>query len=136
MHGRWGISAVLVGALVAGASFASDDIDAAAAAPDEFKVLLENDDVRVLEYEIRPGQQDPWHTHPPKVSYVLAGGKLRITPKVGAPFEITETAGEASWLASLGPHRAENVGTTPVRILLVEVKAAAGAAASSAGSRE
>jgi quercetin dioxygenase-like cupin family protein len=126
----------LAGALIGGACFASDSIDAVAVAPNEFRILLENDSVRVLEYEIRPGQQEPWHTHPPKVSYVLAGGRLRITPKLGAPFDITETVGEASWMASLGPHRAENIGTTPVRILLVEVKSAASAAASIAGAGE
>lgn len=127
MHKRLLGSLVLAGALLAGASVAGDAIDAVAAAPDEFRVLLENDQVRVIEYEIKPGQHEPWHTHPPKVSYVLAGGKLRITPQGGAPFDVTETAGEASWMAALGPHHAENIGRSPVRILLVEVKAAVSA---------
>lgn len=127
MNERLIISMVLAGALLAGTSQAGDAIDAVAAAPDEFRILLENDQVRVIEYEIRPGQQEPWHTHPPKVSYVLAGGTLRIVPQDGAPFEVTETAGEASWMAALGTHHAENIGTTPVRILLVEVKSAADA---------
>lgn len=124
----WLASAAMAGALFAGGSSAGDAVDAVAAAPDEFTVLLENDAVRVIEYEIRPGQQEPWHTHPPKVSYVLAGGKLRVRLIDGTSFDVTETAGETSWMAALGPHHAENIGATPVRILLIEVKSAAAAA--------
>ena len=46
----------------------STSIDAATASPDRFKVLLENQHVRVLEYVLLPGEQDQWHTHPAKVS--------------------------------------------------------------------
>ena len=53
--------------------------DAVAVSPDRFRILLENDNVRVLEYSLNPGERDEWHTHPPKVSWVVSGGKLRIT---------------------------------------------------------
>ena len=39
--------------------------------------FLENENVRVLEYVLEPGERDQWHTHPAKVSYVR-GGELRI----------------------------------------------------------
>jgi quercetin dioxygenase-like cupin family protein len=125
MRKTWHAFIALAAALAGGPSQAAENIDAVAAAPDEFTVRLDNDHVRVIEYEIRPGEQEPWHTHPPKVSYVLAGGKLRITLRDGTSFDVTETPGETSWMEALGPHHAENVGSTPVRILLVEVKAAA-----------
>jgi len=107
---------------------ADNSIDALAASPARFKLLLENDEVRVLEYQLLPGQRDEWHTHPPKVSYVVSGGTLRITLKDGSSFDVTETTGTATWMNSLGEHFAENVGPTPVRIVLVEVKSAAGRA--------
>ncbi len=125
MRRRWLVPIALVAVMLGGPSRSAETIDAVAVAPDEFAVKLDNDDVRVIEYEIRPGQQEPWHTHPPKVSYVLTGGTLRIRLKDGTSFDVTETPGETSWRAALGPHHAENIGTTPVRILLVEVKAAA-----------
>ena len=39
--------------------------------------------------------------------------------------EVMEESGSASWMTSLGEHSAENVGDTPVQIILVEVKSAA-----------
>ncbi len=97
-------------------------VDPVAVSPDRFTVLLENPHVRVVEYVLRPGQRDQWHTHPPKVSYVIAGGMLRITTEDGKSFLADEKKGSATWMDGLGLHFAENVGKTPVRILLVEIK--------------
>lgn len=99
-------------------------IDAVAASPDRFKTLVENEHVRVVEYTLRPGERDEWHTHPPKVSYVVTGGTLRITTDDGQSFLADEKTGSASWMDGLGRHFAENVGESPVRIILVEIKAA------------
>lgn len=100
-------------------------LDALTASPDNFKLLLENDQVRVLEYTLAPGQRDTWHTHPPKVSYVVTGGKVRVTTEDGKSFVADEEAGSASWMGALGRHFVENVGTTTVRVVLTEVKSAA-----------
>lgn len=100
------------------------EIDPVQVSPEIFSVLLENEYVRVIRYELAPGEKDQWHTHPPKVSYVVAGGKLRITTAGGESFVVDEKADTASWMDNLGRHYAENIGKTPVRILLVEVKAA------------
>jgi quercetin dioxygenase-like cupin family protein len=97
-------------------------IDAAVAAPERFKVLVENDHVRVIEYQLAPGEKDAPHTHPPKVSYILAGGKLRVYPAEGAPFDADETTGAASWDDARGRHYVENIGETTIKILLVEPK--------------
>ncbi|PYJ67167.1 MAG: hypothetical protein DME76_15800, partial [Verrucomicrobia bacterium] len=32
--------------------------------PQYYKVLLENDQVRVLEYRLKPGEKEPTHSHP------------------------------------------------------------------------
>jgi hypothetical protein len=48
-------------------------LDALTAAPDHHEVRLENDEVRVLETRIRPGEATPVHTHRwPNVLFVLA----------------------------------------------------------------
>ena len=116
--------------LIAGTS-AATEVDAVTSSPDRFKVLLDNEHVRVIEYSLLPGERDDWHTHPPKISYVVAGGKLRITTENGESFLADEQSGTAAWMGSLGSHFAENIGATPVRILLVEVKAAARVATNS-----
>ena len=61
-------------------------IDAVTASPDRFKVLLENQHVACWRYVLLPGERDQWHTHPPKVSYVVSGGTLRITTDEGSRF--------------------------------------------------
>jgi quercetin dioxygenase-like cupin family protein len=73
---------------------------------------------------LRPGERDQWHTHPPKVSYVVTGGTLRITTEDGQSFLTDEKAGSATWMDALGRHFGENVGKTPVRIVLIEIKGA------------
>ncbi len=100
-------------------------LDAVSVSPDRFKILLENPHVRVVEYALLPGERDQWHTHPPKVSYVVVGGTLRITTEDGQSFLTDEKTGSASWMTALGRHFGENVGKTPVRIVLVEIKSAA-----------
>lgn len=97
-------------------------IDPVAVSPDKYKVLLENAHVRVVEYEIKPGERDNWHTHPAKVSYVVTGGRLKITTADGKSFEVDEDVHSARWFGAVGRHYGENVGDTPVRIVFVEVK--------------
>lgn len=100
-------------------------IDAARVSPNRYRVLLDNQEVRVVEYVLQPGQRDEWHTHPAKVSYVVTGGTLRITQPDGTSFVSDERQGTAQWMNTLGRHYATNVGKTPVRVVLVEVKNAA-----------
>jgi Cupin domain. len=97
-------------------------IDPVAVSPDMYNVLLENDYVRVVEYTIKPGERDRPHTHPPKVSYVLNGGSLRIAPDGAEAFVSDDADGEVTFRGAVGRHTAENVGKTPVRIILFEVK--------------
>ncbi len=100
----------------------SPAIDPAVVSPTMYTVLLENEYVRVIEYQIGPGEKDNWHTHPAKVSYVISGGSLRITTEEGESFIVQEEVNSTSWFGSVGRHYAENVGETPVRIVFVEIK--------------
>ena len=97
-------------------------IDPVAVSPDKYKVVLDNEQVRVVEYSLRPGEKDNPHMHPAKVSYVLNGGMLQINPDGGAPFSSEEKRGDVAWMNSVPRHFAENTGTTPVRIVLFEIK--------------
>ncbi len=117
------INAILVmGASYVVAQAQSPTIDPAVVSPTMNTVLLENEYVRVIVYQINPGEKDDWHTHPAKVSYVISGGSLRITTKEGASFIVEEEANSASWFGTVGEHYGENVGKTPVRIVFVEIK--------------
>jgi quercetin dioxygenase-like cupin family protein len=41
-------------------------VDGLVSSPDNFKLLLENEHVRVLQYTLLPGALDHWHRHPPR----------------------------------------------------------------------
>lgn len=114
----------LILALGPAAAFAGDSLDALSQAPTRFRLLLENEHVRVLEYKLEPGEKDAWHTHPPKVSYVVTGGRLRIHLADGTHFDTDEAEGTAVWMNELPKHYAENIGKTAVKIVLIEVKVA------------
>lgn len=108
------------------------DLDAVIAAPGHHLILLENSSVRVLETKIEPGAKVNLHTHRwPAVSYVLSIGDYVRRDENGAVLSDSRLtprgadAGQAVWTPPLGPHTVENVGTTPIHVISVEIKDAA-----------
>ena len=97
-------------------------VDALTAAPDNFRLILENDQVRVLEYTLLPGQKDRRHTHPRRVAHVISGGTLRVHFPDGTHLDFEEKAGTSEWSDPSPLHDTENIGASPIKILLVEVK--------------
>lgn len=95
--------------------------------PDRYKVLVDNNDVRVVEYVLQPGQRDEWHTRPARVSYVMSGGTLRITRADGTSVVADDRQGSTQLMNTSGRHFTTNIGRTPVRIVLTEVKNAVAA---------
>ncbi|CAN5320944.1 hypothetical protein BH10BAC4_BH10BAC4_19510 [soil metagenome] len=99
-------------------------IDVVNVSPDKYKILLENEYVRVVKYSLRPGEKDNPHTHPRKSSYVISGGTLRVYPEGGEPIDFEELEGMAQWSEATHKHYVENIGKTTITILLTEIKAA------------
>ncbi|HEU4826831.1 MAG TPA: hypothetical protein VFS85_10155 [Dongiaceae bacterium] len=97
-------------------------VDGLVSSPANFKLLLENEHVRVLQYTLLPGALDHWHTHPPRVGYVLSGAKIRVTEADGSTHDYDEKTGDTYWGDFSPLHDTLNIGTTPYIALLVEVK--------------
>ncbi len=97
-------------------------IDPVEVSPDKYKVILNNDHVRVVEYSLNPGERDNWHTHPPKASYVLSGGTLRVFLPDSSSFDSSDKTGHVAWARAVSRHSVQNIGSTPIRIVLVEPK--------------
>jgi quercetin dioxygenase-like cupin family protein len=72
-------------------------VDGLVSSPDNFKLLLENEHVRVLQYTLLPGALDHWHTHPPRVGYVLSGAT-----NSGDTILITSALLSSTWADRLG----------------------------------
>lgn len=108
------------------------DLDAVVAAPANHRVVLENDEVRVLQVEVAPGETEAVHEHRwPSVlhiqsaqpaidiGYAWRDGKMvetgRRTLPAGAP-------PAAIWVPRQEAHAVQNLGTAPFRLLRVELK--------------
>ena len=95
--------------------------DPAATDGDKYKVLLENDRVRVLAYSDRPGEKTQQHLHPAFVVYALGPFKRRLTLADGRQLERDFKTGDV--LYSTGEvHIGENIGDTDTHVLFVELK--------------
>ena len=82
---------------------------------------LENPRVRVLEATIKPGDKEQTHSHPAYVIYVIAGGKFRNHATDGAVTDGEFKTGDVIYREPV-THWAENIGTTTIRLILVELK--------------
>ncbi len=109
--------ALAVSLLVAAPALAQDR---AASVPD-MKVLLENKCVRVQYHDVAVGEKTPMHSHPDYVVYVLNPYKAKITTADGAVRTNERSAGESFW-GNATQHVVENIGTTPIHNLVVELK--------------
>ncbi|MES3016380.1 MAG: cupin domain-containing protein [Bacteroidota bacterium] len=100
------------------------NIDMVKTSPGQARVLTENKHVRVVEYTIKPGEKDVWHTHPPRSSYVISGGTVKVYTVNGEPKVSEVKTGTSSWAGFGAKHYVENVGTTVIKIILTEIKSA------------
>lgn len=88
--------------------------------PDKYRVVFENDRVRVLEYRDEPGARTQLHEHPDSVMVVLSSFDRKLEVG-GASREVSLTPGEVRWLDAQ-EHVGENVGDTPTHVVFVELK--------------
>jgi hypothetical protein len=86
-----------------------------------YRILFENERVRLLEARLSPGDSSAMHGHPDYVVYNLDGGKVRFSAPSGEAEEVELPDGVAMW-RDAEEHSTENIGTTDVRALLFELK--------------
>jgi beta-alanine degradation protein BauB len=106
---------------VAGTALAQDPVKVS---PDTHKVLLENDRVRVLDIREKPGQKAAMHSHPANVVYALTDFKIRFTYPDGKTEVREGKAGQVRWSEPV-THSGENVGSTELHLVQVELEGAA-----------
>jgi beta-alanine degradation protein BauB len=101
-----------------------------------YKSLLDNDRVRVLQANFKPGDKVDMRTYPNHLMYAVTDGTLVFIPAGRTGYEVNFKAGEALWFPPLA-RATENDSDQEVRVLLVEFKegAARTAAARSAKTK-
>ena len=98
--------------------------DVMKAAPNHYKVLVDNQQVRVVQNTLTPGEKDPLHTHPAGWYYVTAAGKMKVTTADGKVSYWEPKQGDSGWMEAEAAHTSENVGSSTMSFILVEVKSA------------
>jgi hypothetical protein len=106
-----------------------DSLDALVAAAESHRRLFENEIVRVLETRIAPGQTTRVHTHRwPGILYIISFGDFVRRDGDGTVLVDTREGGAlpapgtAIWSESIPPHTLENVDTSEIHVIGVELK--------------
>ncbi len=94
--------------------------DPTATDPELYRVVFENDRVRVLEYQDTPGAVTHEHHHGDSVLVTLSDFRREITVH-GTARAVEMDAHEVHWLPAQD-HVGHNVGDTATHVLFVELK--------------
>lgn len=90
--------------------------------PDVYKVLAENDEMRVVLATWKPGHKDKDHSHPAAAVYTVKDCQARISTPDGKVKEVSNKAGTARINPAVKSHSFENIGKTECQQVLVERK--------------
>lgn len=95
--------------------------DAVTVAPHMYKVITENDRVRILNVHSQPGVTTEMHTHPAQVAIAIVDSKFKFTTPNGQTMEAELKAGQAMYLDPI-EHATEITGAAASHVILVELK--------------
>jgi beta-alanine degradation protein BauB len=107
-------------------------LDPADTNPEHYRVVFENEQVRVLEYTDQPGDKTTPHEHPDSVMYTLSSFRRRLVSGDMAR-DVELEAGTVGWLPAQ-QHHGENIGDTSTHVIFVELKASSLASGGPNGS--
>ncbi len=106
-----------------------EELDALRAAAQHHKLLFENDQVRVLDTLIPPGDRTAVHTHQwPASLYILSWSdfiRYDAAENIMVDSRTMDKApepGTSLWSGSLAPHSLKNTGNKNLHVISVEIK--------------
>ena len=109
--------------------------DPVKADPKHYKVVTENDQVRVLRSHYGPHEKSVMHSHPNTVAVFLTDSSVKFTYPDGKTENANAKAGDAQYRAA-AVHDPENTGDKPMEVIVVELKGKGAAAAKPAAAAE
>ena len=120
-------------ALVAVASLARAQ-DKPVTPPDSYRVVMENDRVRMIEIHVKPRSKVNVDSPPERERflYMLSDGALVLAPPGKTPYEFALHAGETAVFPAVTPTVANDTDAA-VRALMVEIKAPSRSASAGKG---
>ena len=93
-----------------------------AVSADVYKVITENDDMRVILATWDPGKRDQFHSHPAFAVYFLTDTDARLHHPDGTIKNIKGKAGHSMVMNADASHAFENMSENQVRMVIVEAK--------------
>lgn len=96
-------------------------IDPVLVAPKIYRVLFENELVRVLKVTVEAGHKEPMHSHPAHIIYPLTGGWIRFRTPEDVK-DVRFSKGKIHIANAVSRHSMENMGRTVVNAMLIERK--------------
>lgn len=94
---------------------------AAEVAPHVYKVVFENERLRLLEVRMAAGATSELHSHPDYLVYALSDGKVRLAGASGESAEVDISQGDSMWREA-EEHAAVNIGPGELHALFIELK--------------
>jgi beta-alanine degradation protein BauB len=88
--------------------------------PDLYRVVMENDRIRVLEYRDRPGDRTTPHAHPDSVMVTMTAFRRRLVAGERHT-DVALDAASVRWLDAQ-EHAGENIGDSETHVFFVELK--------------
>ncbi len=96
------------------------DLDPVVSNAQHYRIVFENERVRVLEYSDQPGDRTTTHWHPDSVMHTLSSFRRRLSTD-GGQRDVEIPVGTTAWLPAQ-QHSGENIGDTPTHVIFVELK--------------
>lgn len=117
------VALVIGGAALAGrANAEQEDLDVLKVIPENYRLILDNAFVRVIEARIPPGSVERPHRHLRGVSVCMGDYVIEHMAKPDGPWVRSQRkAGDVYWSES-SVHQTRNVGTTPSYTIRIELK--------------
>ena len=110
--------ATIVGLLAGCGALAQDPVQLA---PEHYKVLVDNAQVRVLRATRGGHEKAPMHSHPDYVTIYLKDLNQKITLPDGTVQEVHRKAGSTSFSKAI-THAEDNISDEPLEVVVVELK--------------
>ncbi|MFN7922687.1 MAG: hypothetical protein U0Q16_21460 [Bryobacteraceae bacterium] len=97
-------------------------IDPPKVAPDKYKVLIDNDQVRVIRFHCGPRAKMPMHDHSlPRVTVYLTDFHMKVTKADGSVVEAKQKAGDVTF-AQPAKHSEESQRDQDSEVIAIELK--------------
>jgi hypothetical protein len=114
----------VLAALTAGSATAGNAPDPVKLNPRSYRVLFENDKIRVIEYRSKPGLGvcgQGRHSHPEHLTMALSGGKVKLRDAEGKVHMREAKPGHMFW-SPAEVHEVENISGREMHAYLIEYK--------------